>query len=306
MTDAATLTLKDPDRYPVVFVLPDQSPRVEVEETAVVPFVCDAEGASLVSAVCRFSGKYLFDVDPYGTSVPFVREGRRVVYEVAPNSRNISTSELTVMVWISSTSFFVLKGGEHGDLRQALSSSGTTHSVYLSASSAAFDALVIGGVPFYPSIHVDYLTDPFTDGTTAPVSGTISVPGGQNILVADGGDKGITWIRLDVSTDWYLDSGRTVPAPVPPPGVPGLSGSVVARAIFADGGKFFRSGEVSGGVARFAGLPKGSSAPSTGITYLGTKESSEVFTAAAAVHLKDSGLPDQPGNDGATYLLPVP
>jgi hypothetical protein len=303
---ATIITINDPTIYPVVFVLPNLSPVSATDETAVVPFVCVETGAELRAAVCRFSGKYLFDVDPYGSNIPLVRQGRKVVYEVAPNSKDIASAELTILVWTSATSFFVLGAGDHGDLRQTLSSEDTVHSVYLSASSVAFNAVTVGGVPYFPSLSVEYLTDPFVNGATAAASGTVSSVGGQDFTIMDGGDQGVVWVHLAVSTDWYLDAGRTVPAPIPPAETPYLSGTIIVRAIFADGGKYYKSGQVALGTAQFAGLLKGSSAPTTRISYLVTDVFGTVFTESMAVNLKDSGLPDQPGNTGATYLLGVP
>jgi hypothetical protein len=230
-----------------------------------------------------------------------------VIHEITANSDDPEQAEIILKLWTSATAFGVHEYGALAEIRQPRGSSAVTHTAYASSGLDSFSGVEVSGVTYYPSVTVSYATDPFTDGASSSVSGSLSAGDTENFEVAVADDSGVVWIVFTMEAQWYLDEARTVPAASVPSSLPDLDGQIAVRTILADGGRFSKAGEVAaGGTATFAGVPKGESAPLVEISYLGTATSGVMFTDSTTVTLGEDGLPEQPGNDGAVYILPNP
>ena len=303
---ASRTTISDPKSYPVIFSLSSRVATKPAEDTAVVPFLID-DDASVRGAVLRFEQKYQLDTDPFSSGVPLALPERKVIHEIAANSGDPEQTQIILKIWTSATNFQVCGYADLGEVRQPKGSSEVTHSIYVSTGLGSFSGVEVSGVAYYPSVTVSYKTEPFTDGASTSASGTVAAGVSRDFAVAAAADSGIVWILFKMTASWYLDAARTVPAASVPESLPDLNGQIAVRSIFADGGRFSQGGQVeSGGTATFASVPKGNSAPIVEISYLGAASDGELFVHADVVKITEDGLPDQPGNDSAVYMLENP
>ena len=248
--------VKDPKVYPVVFTLDRRELSIVDNKTSDVTFMASTN-KKIKNAFYFYDGNYIIDVDTTSSSnMTFVGDGKEVIFEFLADSTTLESANFNLKVWRDVSSSVLVRSGENINLRQIpWSEVDTVASFYSSNSMKQFNPVVVGDIPYYPSVKVKGSFYP-EYYSFFPINSFEIYPGSQiNRNVIDKLNFGILTIIFNLSVVWYYDRERTLPVSTPPSELQFSNKYFSTRMFFVKSGKFIFRGNVdSKGVAVFDGI----------------------------------------------------
>jgi len=239
--------VQDPEQYPVPFEIGSRNLSLVESQTASVTFL-ETGTKTIKRAFYKTDGDFLLDIDHSDEEfIGYVGDGKKLLYEIIPDSTSVFTSQFSMKSWLDEVASKSANNGEALDLRQTpWDFDDTDISIYVSGGLSKFDAEVVSGTSYYPSLSCDVTYSSDYNTPFAISASTISPGSSINKSVIDTGNYGVLTMLFSLTLKWYFDEDRTLIVSSPPVSLDVFTPvTFVSRLMLVSSGKFVKKGGVS-------------------------------------------------------------